>query len=76
MQSYVPLALAEGEARNELTLACDILELGARVSVAKMAVEKSDNSEEFDRYIAQLKHYYFDLKYISYTENYKALTLN
>ncbi|OXA64797.1 hypothetical protein Fcan01_01858 [Folsomia candida] len=61
MQSYVPLALAEGEARNELTLACDILELGARVSVAKMAVEKSDNSEEFDRYIAQLKHYYFDL---------------
>jgi len=61
LQAYLPLALGQHD-ESELELARELLELGARASVAKMAVNKSDESEDFDRYLAQLKHYYFDLK--------------
>ncbi len=62
MKSYLPLELSRQESEKEIELARDLLELGARASVAKMAADKSDDSDEFDRYIAQLKHYYFDLR--------------
>jgi len=65
MKTYLPLplpSLSQQESEQDLDLSRQLLELGARASVAKMAAQKSDDSDDFDRYIAQLKHYYFDLR--------------
>lgn len=64
MTAFLPLEEQEVKtSESELKIARELLEMGARFSVAKMAHGHRDDSEEFDRYIAQLKHYYFDLKY-------------
>ncbi|CAL8131482.1 unnamed protein product [Orchesella dallaii] len=54
------------DTEKDLLVAMDILEIGARFSVAK--TESSSDPKgirEFERYISQLKHYYFDMdKYV------------
>lgn len=58
--------------QQELTIARDVLEIGAEFSVA------TENIQSFERYISQLKCYYYDYKnLIPESQNkYKLLGLN
>lgn len=61
---YLPLTHEGDKSVKNLIIARDILEVGAWFSIAKC--EKNtcnpDAIKEFERYISQLKHYYFDMR--------------
>jgi len=53
------LPMKQPASQKELTIARDILEVGALASVARA---NDAGVKEFEKYMAQLKHYYFDFK--------------
>ena len=57
--SFLPiLSSGEGLSKQELVIARDVLEIGALHSI-----ETKDNAS-FERYLAQLKCYYFDYRFV------------
>jgi len=60
---YLPLSISPEAVESDMLVARDILEIGARFSVAKTeSTSDPEGIKEFERYISQLKHYYFDMK--------------
>lgn len=54
---FLPIELGEQISKQELIVARDVLEIGAFFSI------ETKNIPAFERYMAQLKCYYFDYRY-------------